>query len=197
MGAPFQRSLDLERFQFDGRQTCIPPLAVSSELLNCGLQRTKRQGRAADSTLYNVLAHLVVNLSQTQVLDFAEGETLRQLGDDRAAGLADRATFTFEGNIVYSVVVTDLDIHGDEVAATGITATELDVGILHAPLVPRILIMIDDVLDVRLTVQSNPFLVARLPADSRGSAKYTSPLKRSDHLLGFICSLDVGTSAKR
>jgi hypothetical protein len=51
----------------------------------------------------------------------------------------------------------------------------VNAGILHAPLIPRILIMIDDVLDVRLPVQRDSFLLTRLSANSRGWAKYTSP----------------------
>jgi hypothetical protein len=55
----------------------------------------------------------------------------------------------------------------------------VNAGILHAPFIPRILVMIDDVLDVRLAVQRDPFLLARWPDDTRASAKYTSP-RRSE-----------------
>jgi hypothetical protein len=104
---------------------------------------------------------------------------LSQLSDDRAAGLTDRATVSFKRHGFDAVIVADLDIHGNEVTTARVTAAEVNTGILHAPLIPRILVMIDDVLDVRLAVQRDPFLLARRPYDSRASAKYTSP-RRSE-----------------
>src|SRR5215212_6928183 len=79
---PFRRSLDLERFHFDRGQTCLAPFAVPSVLLDCGLQRTQRQGRAANAALDDILAHFVVDLGETELLHLVKGETSSQLSHD-------------------------------------------------------------------------------------------------------------------
>src|SRR5215213_2484386 len=174
-------SLDFERLHFDRRQTCLASIAIPSELIDCCLQRPKRQGRAANPALDDFFTHLIVDLGKTQLFDFIERETLCQLGDDRAAGLADRATVSFKRHGLDAAIIADLEIHGNEVTATRVAAAEVNAGILHAPLIPRILVMIDDVLDVRLTVQRDPFLLARWSYDARAFAEYTSP-SRSERL---------------
>jgi hypothetical protein len=181
--------LDFERLHFDRRQTCLASIAIPLELIDCGLQCPKRQGRAADPALDDVFTHLVVDLGKTQLFDFIQRETLCQLGDDRAAGLADRATVSFKRHGFDAVIVADLDIHGDEVTAARVAAAEVNAGILHAPLIPWILVVIDDVFDVRLTVQRDPFLLARWPYDTRASAKYTSPWRTERSNQAASCPL--------
>ena len=59
---------DLERFHFDGGKTGLAAFAVAPELVDRGLQGAKRQRRAADAALDDLLAHLVDDLGEPSSL---------------------------------------------------------------------------------------------------------------------------------
>ncbi len=90
---------------------------------------------------------------RSEVFDFVQRHALDQFGHDGASGLADGAAFAFEAGLDH-LVVLNFEVDGDQVAAPGISATELHGGILHAVAIAGILEVVKDVIDVFLAVHN-------------------------------------------
>src|SRR6185295_16227613 len=97
-------------------------------------QRAETDGCAADPAHDNVLAHEVDDFVVTHGLELLDGLAFGHLGDDRSAGLANRAALPFEVDACDAVVGADVDVERDDVAAVGVAATDHDVRVLDAAL---------------------------------------------------------------
>src|SRR5215213_4686260 len=156
---------------------------VLAELVDRGLGGAERESGAADAALDHVLTHFLDHRFGAELLHLVQGHTLDHLGDDRAACLADGAALAFERCLLDATVVVDLEVNGDQVAAAGIAAAELDVGVVHAAFVPRVLEMIQDVFDVLAAVHTIPSSLFFRPlyerSDTRTRAYRCTVLRRN------------------
>ncbi len=128
-------------------------LAIAAILVDGGLQRAEGERGAADATLDDIVAHLFDHGLEAERFDLIEGHPLGDLGDDRAASLTDRAAFALKADGFDLLAITNPEIHRDQITAAGIAAAELNVGVLHPVLVAGILKVVEQILNIGLSIQ--------------------------------------------
>lgn len=128
---------------------------VFPELIDCSLNGSEGQGRTANAALDDIRAHFVDHRVGAEFLDLIQAEPLDELGDDRPASLADRASFALEADGFDTVVVPDLQIHGDQIATARISAAELDVSVFHPMTMARVFEVIEQDFNILLSVHGD------------------------------------------
>src|SRR6266540_2952753 len=97
-----------------------------------GLERAKRQRRAARARADDLAAQLVDHIVEVHLVDLGERPALDHLGQDRRGGLADRAAAALERQALNPVAgVVDLEIDRHDVAAAGVAARHRHIRILQ------------------------------------------------------------------
>src|SRR5205823_6053981 len=75
------------------------------------------------------------------------------LAEDRGSGLTDRAVFALETGIDNPLVLGELEVSRDYIAAARIATLDRNRGIGHGATVPRIFVVVENIIDKRLTVK--------------------------------------------
>lgn len=147
-------NLDLELFRLlFRRQPLIDPAPVVQEAIDGSLGGAEREGCASNAALDRVFADLLDHGFLAKSLHFLKRHALNQLGDDRAPGLGDRAADPLKACFFNRIVIADLEIERDEIATSRVATSELDAGPFHPVLVSRVFKVVENDLDVFLSVE--------------------------------------------
>src|SRR5207253_11207415 len=126
-------------------------LVLVSQSISSDFQDLQRKQSAFDAGRRDLDPELAEHIVLVDLLRLLERQSLQPLGQQRRRCLRDRAATPVESDVL-DHAVADTEVHPDHVAAQRVVLLVADVGVLEAPVVSRVLVVVEDVLAIELVV---------------------------------------------
>src|SRR5579872_674195 len=130
-------------------------LVVRRQSICPHFQHLQREESALDPRRRDLDAELSEDVILADLARLVEGHPLETLGQERGGCLRDGTAPAVKPDVLYDSFL-HAEIHADDVAAQGVVLLVADVGVLEAPEVARVLVVVEDELAVKLIVSRSP-----------------------------------------
>src|SRR5205823_6103821 len=131
--------------------TYVLLLVVAGQSIGADFQNLEREQGALDPGGGDLDPQLAEDVVLVDLLGVVEGQTLKPFGEERCGGLGYCAPAAVEADVLDHAVL-ELKVHPHDVAAERVILLVADVGVLEPAIVPRVLVVVEDVLAVELIV---------------------------------------------